>query len=117
MEQRVPASIEEMLDPRRAALVLWDMQDGVASRAHNRDELVPVVQAVLSVARSADVAVIWALHVPANREFTPASKLRYSMRREGVANVADLRGPAASPKILDGFEVLDGEWLIEKPTQ
>jgi hypothetical protein len=38
MRQEVPTSIEEILNPRRSALLLWDMHDGVATRRTDRLE-------------------------------------------------------------------------------
>src|SRR5580698_6823044 len=117
MIQSVPASLEEVVDPKRAALLLWDMQVGVASRAHNLSELLPVVHDLLDAAREAGVAVIWALHVPAPREFMPPSKLRHSLRIQGVGTVDDPPSVIAPLGFLEGFEPLENEWVIKKPTQ
>jgi nicotinamidase-related amidase len=119
MRQPVPSSTQEILAPGRSALLLWDMHDGVATRAHNREELFPVVQSLLDAARAADIPVIWARHVPTKREFMPASKSRPSRLFAGTEHEArEPQVPSPErPHFVQGFEPLETEWVIDKPTQ
>ncbi|MGB7124215.1 MAG: isochorismatase family cysteine hydrolase [Thermoplasmata archaeon] len=52
----------EPLDLRRSVLVVWDMQNGIAGRAFNRDEMVPRVARLLAAYRARNLPVLYSQH-------------------------------------------------------
>jgi nicotinamidase-related amidase len=49
-------------DRPNTALLVVDVQNGVVAGAHNRDEMIANINALLDKARAEDVAVIWVQH-------------------------------------------------------
>jgi nicotinamidase-related amidase len=54
----IPRTLEEACDPRRLALVVYDMQIGVLGQIKDADAIAGQVMEVLDAARSAGVRVV-----------------------------------------------------------
>ena len=64
----IPRSLEEVVDPRRLALLVYDMQVGIFTQAPNLRSMVPQVVTVLEAARVAGVRIFFlSPHVVADR--------------------------------------------------
>ncbi len=116
MTSQLPLTVEEILDPVRTALLLWDVQDGVANQAHNVAELFPVLTRLVEGARQADVPVIWARHVQSPLAFTPAAKLQQQLRSQGLTSVGQLKR-TEDGQFLAELGPQEGDLAIDKPTQ
>ena len=117
---RVPTSIDEILEPQRAALLVWDMQLGVAPHAHNAATLPSSVATLLVAARTFGVRVVWSRHVwPAYEQMPPAT-LRSLMRHQGVNDPTGLKPmyQAGTPdvELLPGLRPEGNEMVIDKAT-
>lgn len=116
----VPASIAEILDPNVVALIIWDMQVGVATSAHNSAAMQVPLQALLAAARARGVQVIWSQHVwPAMEHMAPPT-LRTLMRNQGVRDPAALKPMyqqgTEEVDFIPGLTPLPGELVLEKMT-
>jgi nicotinamidase-related amidase len=116
----VPTSIHEILEPGRAALLIWDMQIGIALQAHNAATLPTTVENLLVAARRHDVRVVWSKHVWPAYEHLPPATLRTLMRHQRVTNPAELSPmyQAGTPdvEILPSLRPEVDEMVIEKAT-
>lgn len=92
--------LKNILAARQSALIVWDMQVGIAGRAHNVDNLRDVFPKLLGAARRAGVRVIWTQHQGASLELTSPAMMRILMRRQGVEDAADVKRflPPDSPE-------------------
>lgn len=101
-------TLEQCLDPGRTALVLWDLQVGLAGAAANHDELAKQVPRLVEGARAAGCRVIWSRHVglPVD-QMSPAMR-RIQARAQGTSEVAQFM-PPGSP---EGAWV---EWATPEP--
>ncbi len=100
----LPLTFEDLVDPRRTALVMWDFQKGLAGKASNLATLKPNALALLEAAEKAGVMVAWSQH-----HFPPLDQmtgpwLTWMMRRQGVTRPQDLK-----PMFQEGSEEV--EWL------
>ncbi len=73
----------EPLDLRRSALVVWDMQYGIAGRASNRAEMVPKIAELLAAYRSRQLPVTYSQHTTVPDRWANPSMVR-SMARRGI---------------------------------
>jgi nicotinamidase-related amidase len=116
----VPDSFEQILDPRHTALLVWDMQVGIAPRAFNYASLRPEVDSLLAAARASEVLVAWSRHIPPALDHTAAPALRALMRQQRVKVPDQLRPglQAGTPEaeFVPGIHPLPGEIVIEKST-
>lgn len=100
----VPRTLEEVCDPRRMALLVYDMQVGIFNQAPALRSVIPRVAEVLAAAREAKVRTFFCRHMSLPNELAGVSQLRTAMawqRRDRVEDVTSwfLRG---SP----GFELI-----------
>lgn len=75
----VRATLEEVCDPRRMALLVYDMQVGVLSQIADADAVTAKVCAVLDAARSVGMRTFFTRHMTLPVEVTGAGGLRTAM--------------------------------------
>lgn len=100
----IPRTLEEVCDPRRLALVVYDMQVGVLGQIKDADAIASRVMEVLDAARSAGVRVVFVRHLSMPKELMGVFQLRMAMTWQRVDSVE-----AVSPWFLrdsPGFELL-----------
>ncbi len=87
----VPRTLDEVVDPRRLALVVYDMQAGIFAQAPGLRAVVPRVVEVLDAARAAGVRTFFCRHMSLPTELMGVSQLRTAMAWQRVERVEDVR--------------------------
>jgi nicotinamidase-related amidase len=100
----IPLTLEDACDPRRMALIVYDMQVGVVAQIATAAEVTRRVLDVLGRARDAGVRVFFTRHMSLPNEVAGASALRTAMAWQRVSTVADVR--PALPRGSAGFELI-----------
>jgi nicotinamidase-related amidase len=75
----IPETLEEVCDPRRVALLVYDMQVGILSQIKNGDQVTQQVFKVLSAARDAGVRVFFSRHLSLPKELMGMLQFRMAM--------------------------------------
>ncbi len=75
----IPQTLEEVCDPQRVALLVYDMQVGILSQIKNADELTRQVLKVLTAARNAGVRVFFSRHLSLPKELMGMFQFRMAM--------------------------------------
>lgn len=86
VEASVPKALEEACDPRRSALLVYDMQVGIVGRLPGAGALTARVAEVLAAARRARTPVFFARHMTLPRALMGAAQLRGAMALQRVAS-------------------------------
>ena len=119
-EYRIPSSLGEILDPTSSALVVWDMQVGMAGRAFNLSTVEANTHRLISTADDAEVAVIWSRHSGLPHEYTSNVRLADLMERQGVNSPGELRRHMEPDtddwQWLPGFRPSRGHLVLDKST-
>lgn len=89
----IPQTLEDACEPRRLALLVYDMQVGVVSQLADGDEVTKRVGAVLDTARRAGVRVFFTRHTSVPTEVAGASQLRTAMAWQRVDRPEDVKTP------------------------
>lgn len=113
----IPQSLEEACDPRRLALVVYDMQIGILSQLRDAEPVLRNVLRVLEAARRAGVRVVFMRHLSLPKELAGVFQLRMAMTWQQATRAEDVKpwflrespgfelapelGPRASEAILD----------------
>ena len=116
----IPTTLAEVCDPRRLALVVYDMQVGVLNQIAGAAEVVARVGEVLRAARDGGYRVVFLRHISLPRELMGVFQFRMAMAWQRTEHVDDvtpwfLRG---SP----GFELVpemaprESEAVLDKIT-
>jgi nicotinamidase-related amidase len=75
----IPQTLEEVCDPQRVALLVYDMQVGILNQIKNADQVTRQVLKVLTAARQARLRVFFSRHLSLPKELMGMSQFRMAM--------------------------------------
>ena len=75
----IPQTLEEVCDPHRVALVVYDMQVGILSQIKNPEQITTQVLKVLGAARNAGARVFFSRHLSLPKELMGMFQFRMAM--------------------------------------
>jgi len=81
---RIPQTLEEVCDPQRVALLIYDMQVGILSQIKNAEQIRQRVLKVLTAARNAGVRVFFSRHLSLPKELMGMFQYRIAMAWQRV---------------------------------
>src|SRR5437868_15455314 len=89
-ELDIPQTVEDICDPTRLALVVYDMQIGIVKQIENGQQITDKVLQVLGAARKAENRVFFTRHMSLPKELMGVSQFRMAMpgQREKSPNAA-----------------------------
>jgi nicotinamidase-related amidase len=80
----IPETLEEVCDPNRVALLVYDMQIGILSQIKNPEQVTLQVLRVLIAARKAKVRVFFSRHLSLPKELMGMFQFRMAMAWQGA---------------------------------
>jgi nicotinamidase-related amidase len=80
----IPQTLEEVCNPQRVALLVYDMQVGILSQLKNGNDITRQVRKVLAAARDAGVRVFFSRHLSLPRELMGMFQFRMAMAWQRV---------------------------------
>ncbi|MDQ3285342.1 MAG: cysteine hydrolase [Actinomycetota bacterium] len=117
-ELSIPRTLEEICEPRRMALLVYDMQVGIVSQLPNGTEITARVAEVLRAAREAGFPVFFSRHMSLPKELMGVFQLRQAMTWQRTDRVEDVEPwfPRDSPQfqIVPELEPLPSEAVSDK---
>jgi len=84
----IPTTLEEFCDPRRTALLVYDMQAGIVPQLPNGAEITARVARVLAAAREGGYRVFFTRHMGLPHAVAGVTQLRTAMAWQHVDHVA-----------------------------
>jgi nicotinamidase-related amidase len=87
----VPQNLKEACDPRRLALVVYDMQVGILRQLQGGDAVTAKVAELLRVAREAGIRVFFLRHMSLPKELMGVFQLRMAMAWQRVGSVDEVK--------------------------
>lgn len=75
----IPDNIQELVNPRRCALIVYDMQAGILHQIKNGDALTAKVKQVLEAARSVAMRVFFTRHLSLPKQLMGTAQYRMAM--------------------------------------
>ncbi len=114
----VPRTLDEVCDPRRMVLLVYDMQVGIVSQLPDGPEITARVAEVLRAAREGGFPVFFSRHMSLPKELMGVFQLRQAMTWQRVNRVEDVEPwfPRDSPQfqIVPELEPLPSEAVSDK---
>jgi nicotinamidase-related amidase len=86
----IPHTLEDICDPTRLALVVYDMQVGIVKQIENGQQITDRVVQVLEAARKARVRVFFTRHMSLPKELMGVSQFRMAMAWQRVKSADDV---------------------------
>ncbi len=116
----IPRTLEEACDPRRMALLVYDMQVGIVSQLTHGPEVTARVKEVLEAAREGGFPVFFSRHTSLPKELMGVFQLRQAMAWQRVDKVEDAVSPfpseAPQTQIVPELYPLPSEAVSDKIT-
>jgi nicotinamidase-related amidase len=75
----IPMTLEDLCDPRRMALLVYDMQVGICSQVAGSDRIVQQTGRALAAARAAGMRVVFTQHLSLSKAWMGATQYRTAM--------------------------------------
>ena len=110
---RIPETLEEVCDPQRVALLVYDMQIGILSQIKKPEEITRQVLKVLGAARDTAVRVFFSRHLSLPKELMGMFQYRMAMTWQRVDSPEKV-----SPWFLrdaPGFQIIPE--LLPRPSE
>jgi biuret amidohydrolase len=116
----IPETLQDACEPRRLALVVYDMQVGILHQIADGEAVTQRVRETLDAARAAGVRVVFVRHVTLPTRLMGAAQLRMWkawQRRDSAADVVSPFPPGAEHvRITPELEPADDEAVFDKIT-
>jgi biuret amidohydrolase len=87
----IPQTLDDVCDPTRLALIVYDMQVGIVKQIENGQQITDRVLQVLDAARAARIRVIFTRHMSLPRELMGVSQFRMAMAWQRVKSVDEVK--------------------------
>ena len=116
----IPRTLEEICDPKRMALLVYDMQVGVLDQIKNAPEITTRVLRVLQAARTAGVRVLFFRHMSLPKELMGVFQFRMAMAWQRVDRIEQVRPwflrDSPGFQLAPGLSPLPTEVIFDKIT-
>lgn len=87
----IPQTLEDICDPTRLALVVYDMQVGIVKQIENGQQITDKVIQVLAAARKAGIRVFFTRHMSLPKELMGVSQFRMAMAWQRVKSPEEVK--------------------------
>jgi nicotinamidase-related amidase len=87
----IPQTLDDVCDPARLALVVYDMQAGIVNQIENAQQIIDRVLQVLDAARKAGIRVFFTRHMSLPKELMGVSQFRMAMAWQRVKSVDQVK--------------------------
>src|SRR5216684_3249078 len=116
----IPQTLDDVCDPARLALVVYDMQVGIVNQIENGQQIKERVIQVLEAARKAGIRVFFTRHMSLPKELMGVSQLRMGMAWQRVKSVDEVKPwflrDSAGFHLLPEMNPLPSEAIFDKIT-
>ncbi|WFB10632.1 cysteine hydrolase [Streptomyces sp. LX-29] len=116
----VPRSLQEACDPKRLALLVYDMQVGILGQIGDRDRVVDRTVEVVEAARAAGVRTFFLRHVTLPTALMGVSQLRMWRSWQRAERAADVLSPfppdAPQTQLIPELRPTEHEAVLDKIT-
>lgn len=87
----IPMTLEDVCHPQKMALLVYDMQVGIAQQLPDRAAFVEQVKAIVDAARSHQIRTFFSRHTTLPSQIAGVSQLKGAMALQRTSNVADVK--------------------------
>src|ERR1700719_150354 len=87
----IPQTLDDICDPKRLALIVYDMQVGIVKQIANGPQITNKVVQVLTAARQAGIRVFFTRHMSLPKELMGISQFRTAMAWQRVKSAEEVK--------------------------
>ncbi len=89
--REIPETLQEVVDPKRTVLLVWDMQNDQAGSSFNKEEFLRTTPPLIDTAKRAGVPVVYAQSTPYPWHVESPAMIRRAMKGQNVDHPSKLR--------------------------
>ena len=116
----IPQTLDDVCDPTRLALVVYDMQVGIVNQIENGQQITDRVVRVLAAAREAGIRVFFTRHMSLPKELMGVSQFRMAMAWQRVKSPSEVKPwflrDAPGFQLIPEMNPLPSEAIFDKIT-
>jgi len=116
----IPQTLNDVCDPTRLALVVYDMQIGILNQIENGQQITDRVVRVLAAAREAGIRVFFTRHMSLPKELMGVSQFRMAMAWQRVKSPTEVKPwslrDAPGFQLIPEMNPLPSEAIFDKIT-
>jgi len=116
----IPQTLDDVCDPTRLALVVYDMQVGIVNQIENGQQITDRVVKVLAAAREAGIRVFFTRHMSLPKELMGVSQFRMAMAWQRVKSPSEVKPwflrDAPGFQLIPEMNPLPSEAIFDKIT-
>jgi biuret amidohydrolase len=116
----IPTTLEDVCNPQKMALLVYDMQMGIAQQLPNNAAFIQQVKTVVDVARTHQLRTFFSRHTTLPTEVAGVSQIKGAMALQKVKNVTDVKPiflpDSPSHAIIPELKPLPSEVAFDKLT-
>jgi len=116
----IPQTLEDICDPTRLALIVYDMQVGIVKQIENGPEITAKVIQVLEAARNSGIRIIFTRHMSLPKELMGVSQFRMAMAWQGLKSPSEVKPwflrDAPGFHLIPEMNLLPSETIFDKIT-
>ena len=116
----IPQTLDDVCDPKRLALVVYDMQIGILNQIENGPHITNRVVRVLAAAREAGIRVFFTRHMSLPKELMGVSQFRMAMAWQRVTSPHEVKPwflrDAPGFQLIPEMNPLPSEAIFDKIT-
>ena len=119
----IAETLDELVDPRHTALIMWDFAKGLVSRAYNAEAFIQSTKNLLQAARDRHIPVLYSRQSDMTWEEVGAGLIRMRIRDElkskdssgkfQASQSVNKKGTAAG-EFVDALQPVEGDVVFEK---
>jgi nicotinamidase-related amidase len=117
---KIPQTLDDVCDPTRMALIVYDMQIGIVKQVKDGAEITAKVLQVLQASREVGIRVFFTRHLSLPKQLMGAFQLRTAMAWQKVKSVEEVKPwflrDAPGFQIVPELEPLRSEAIFDKIT-
>jgi nicotinamidase-related amidase len=118
MNHSIPSRLEDFLLKGQVALLMWDMQNGLAGKAINIENIKPNAQRLIQAAEALKIPVFWSRHVLPPLDLISGPFKLFLMKKQKVNDPSllaeTMREGGEDVEFLEGFKPAAHHIVIEK---
>ncbi len=89
--REIPETLQEVVDPKRAVLLVWDMQNDQAGSSFNKEEFLRTTPPLIDIAKRAVVPVVYTQSTPYPWYHESPAMIRRAMKGQNVDHPSKLK--------------------------
>lgn len=116
--REIPQTLQEVVDPKRTVLLVWDMQNDQAGSSFNKEEFLRTTPPLIGIAKRAGIPVVYTQSTPYPWNHESPAMIRRAMKGQNVDHPSKLKPRRLRGsfgwQLIEPFKPQENDVIIDK---